>query len=379
MTIHTQRAIWNAELAGTNISGEMLFNDEDPYCMGEGGHLVASRKNDEFMVLARRGGFDGQWAPFALKSHKAEGNGAKAVLVVNTDDKLPLNRIGTGTLGGDVKIAMYTGSCSLPKVPVLLLPKTEGEQLLEFCKGAARGIRAEFDVREDVYPRRSLAKRLCQSCALLFSGIGVLYGIIQCFAVEVGGEFLAAEDAARAVGIPCVCIDVDLNRFWSRLGMAILPSPCNLLNSALSWLAFPRVCFQFLFPPRGNVDVFGGMFLHALSFPCKTWVAFVLAGMCASFITNNLLRLLGSGAELGAEQVGAVKKEDREDATMWIMLLIEMYMLPQIYDAVAASRDEAMYQSMVTKCRQFASRRLVVVVGAGHSNGILQHVRSRGL
>ena len=61
------------------------------------------------------------------------------------------------------------------------------------------------------------------------------------------------------------------------------------------------------------------------------------------------------------------------------MLSICRYMLPQIYDAVAASRDESMYQSMVKKCKDFAAERLVVVVGAGHANGILQRVRQHGL
>jgi len=167
--------------------------------------------------------------------------------------------------------------------------------------------------------------------------------------------------------------------FWSRLGFALLPTPCNLVKSALAWLAFPRVCFQFLFPSREAVDVFGGMFLHGASFPLKTWVAFGLAGMCASFVTNHILMLIGSGAELGAEESGVVHKEDREQAQVWIMLAIELYMLPQIYDAVAASRDEAMYRAIVTQCRQFGARRMVVVVGAGHANGILQRVRASGL
>lgn len=79
----------------------------------------------------------------------------------------------------------------------------------------------------DGYPRRSLRKRLCQAVALLFSGIGVLYGVIECFAVDVGSEFLAAEAAAAARGIPCACIDVDLNRPRGRgrlrVGVSSMP------------------------------------------------------------------------------------------------------------------------------------------------------------
>eukprot|EP00931_Biecheleriopsis_adriatica_P090249 TRINITY_DN64264_c0_g1_i1.p1 TRINITY_DN64264_c0_g1~~TRINITY_DN64264_c0_g1_i1.p1 ORF type:complete len:566 (+),score=116.08 TRINITY_DN64264_c0_g1_i1:61-1758(+) len=376
MQVRAQRALWNAEGAGKRVSGEIIFDEDDEYGLGEG--FAAPSSVDSYLALVRRGGPEGEWAPFALKAHKAARAGASAVLVVNSDEKLPLNRIGGGTLRGDLRVACATCNCGFPSVPVLLLPKQQGEQLIELAKSSSCPT-ADFEIMQDLYPRRSLAGRLCQNCALIFSGIGVLYGVIQLFAVEVGGEFLAAEIAARANGIRCVCIDVDLNRFWSRLGWALLPTPCNLANSLLSWLAFPRLCFQFLFPPRGSIDVFGGMILHGASFSCKTWVAFILAGVCASFITNNLLKLLGSGAERGAEEAGVVKEKDRDDATVWIMLAIELYMLPQIYDAVAASRDEAMYERMVRKCREFASKRMVVVVGAGHSNGILQRVRSRGL
>ncbi|CAK0830850.1 unnamed protein product, partial [Prorocentrum cordatum] len=51
------------------------------------------------------------------------------------------------------------------------------------------------------------------------------------------------------------------------------------------------------FPPRGNVDVIGSMVLHGASFSLMTWVAFILAGFCASLVTNSLLQLLGMGAE----------------------------------------------------------------------------------
>lgn len=53
-------------------------------------------------------------------------------------------------------------------------------------------------------------------------------------------EFLAAELASEDLGIRCVCIDVGMDRLCSRVGWTILPTPCNLLNSFLSWIAFPR-------------------------------------------------------------------------------------------------------------------------------------------
>lgn len=62
-----------------------------------------------------------------------------------------------------------------------------------------------------------------------------------------------------------------------------------------------------------------------------------------------------------------------------VFACLSRYLLPQVYDALVASRDEAMYRKMVRKCKEFAAESLVVVVGAGHANGILQHVRQRGL
>lgn len=372
ITSKAQRAVWNSEAAGEELSGEVVYNPDDEY------GLEVTRLSSDFMALVKRGSGNGEFAPFALKAHNAAQSGASALLVVNSEDKLPLGRIGVATVWGELRIAYTTGKCNFPSVPVLLLEKEHGEQLIELCQ-SGRNVSCEFTVKSDSYARRSLPKKLCQGCALIFSGIGVLYGVIQCFAVEVGGEFLAAELAARDLGIRCVCIDVDLNRFWSRLGWALVPLPSNILNSFLCWLAFPRVFFQFLFPPFGNIDAVGTTFLHVASFSLKTWIAFLLAGICASSITNALLRLLGAGVEAGAEQTGVVEAKSRDEAQVYIMLAIQMYMLPQIYCAVAASRDEAMYQSMVRKCKEFAAQRLVVVVGAGHANGILQHVHQSGL
>jgi len=119
------------------------------------------------------------------------------------------------------------------------------------------------------------------------------------------------------------------------------------------------------------------MLLHAISFPFLTWVAFIVAGFCASFVTNHLLKLFGFGVEQAGESTGVVAKEDRQAVQEWIMVAVELYLLPQIYDAVAASRDEAMYKGIVEKSHN--SKRSVVVVGAGHANGILQRARNRGL
>jgi len=372
-TVLAQRALWNAERSGDAISGDIVFDESNPYGMD-----AHDSSLDGKIALMCRGSPNGEFALFALKACTAAKAGAEAVFIINKDSKLPLNRIGGGSLMDDLRVAFKTCNCGFPPIPVVLLPQQEGEKLRQLCGPGTgfSGARAEMEVLEDAYPRRSLRVRLCQTCALMFSGIGILYGIIQCLQVEVGAEFLAAETAASVRGIPCACIDVDLNRFWSRLGSAVIPHPWNILKSLLSWIAFPRVCFQFLFPPQGNVDVLGSMVLHAISFPFCTWVAFILAGFCSSFVTNHLLEWFGFGIEQAGESTGVVSKEDREVVQTWIMFAIEMYLLPQVYDAVAASRDEAMYLSIV---KQSYGHRSVVVVGAGHANGILQRARSRGL
>eukprot|EP00405_Crypthecodinium_cohnii_P051667 CAMPEP_0206600298 /NCGR_PEP_ID=MMETSP0325_2-20121206/45711_1 /ASSEMBLY_ACC=CAM_ASM_000347 /TAXON_ID=2866 /ORGANISM="Crypthecodinium cohnii, Strain Seligo" /LENGTH=599 /DNA_ID=CAMNT_0054111573 /DNA_START=30 /DNA_END=1827 /DNA_ORIENTATION=- len=367
-TVLAQRALWNAEHAREDFSGELVYDPKNAYGLG------SSPQAEGKILVVKRASPNQEFAPFALKAHNAHRDGAKAVLVVNTTSSLPSNRVGGGSLFSDLKVACKTCNSGFPQVPLLILPKLEGEQLLADLEKKQR-VSVSFNVNEDDYPRRTLRLRLCQACALVFSGIGILYGIIQCFHVEVGGEFLAAEETAHKMGIPCTCIDVDLNRFWSRLGSAVLPTPCNILNSLWAWLGMPRVVFQVLFPPPSNVDVFGGMFLHAASFPLKTWFAFLLAGFCASTVTSKILELFGTGAERAVEGTGKVTKEQRDDVQTYIMLAMEMYLLPQIYDAVAASRDEAMYRSVVRKSREMAANKFVVVVGAGHANGILKKAR----
>merc|ERR1719464_74804 len=136
---------------------------------------------------------------------------------------------------------------------------------------------------------------------------------------------------------------------------------------------------RMLFPPRGNVDVLGSTLLHLASFPIRNWVAFVLAGLASSMVLSTLLTSFGHAAEQGAEKAGAVSSKDSDDVQLYIQLLMELYLFPQVYWAVAASRDEAMYRSIVAKSRQSQAQRLVVVVGAGHANGILQHARTHGL
>jgi len=375
VTMLAQRALWNAEHQGERLHGQVVFECANAYGVARPGEAAHGQ-----LWLVHRGAPEEcrAFAPFAIKAHHAAEAGAQAVFVINREEQLPAQRLGGGSLASDFRVAFLTRNCGSPSVPVLLLSRSDGERLKKRClEGAA--VRAELEVLPDSYPRRTLPQRLCQGCALMLSGIGVLYGVIQCCDVEVGAEFTEADSTARAQGIPCECIDVDMNRFWNRLGAAVLPTPCNLLASLLSWLAFPRLLGCVLFPPKGNVDVLGSMCLHAASFRLRTWVAFSIAGVGASVVATFVLRLLGQVSELGAEEAGAVSSRERDAAQNYIMLLIEVYTLPQVYQAVAAFRDEAMYHSIVAKSRDAQAHRLVAVVGAGHANGILRHARARGL
>eukprot|EP00928_Gymnodinium_smaydae_P009538 TRINITY_DN13577_c1_g3_i1.p1 TRINITY_DN13577_c1_g3~~TRINITY_DN13577_c1_g3_i1.p1 ORF type:complete len:702 (-),score=156.77 TRINITY_DN13577_c1_g3_i1:71-1978(-) len=385
--VQAQRALWNGEWSGERIAGQVVLEPQNEY--GAQPLVVASAPTGAapHLALVRRGGpTGGKAVTFALKAHNAAKGGAAAVLVVNyAASRMPPSRLGTGPLTSDLKLALQTCSCGLPPVPVLLLPHAEGMQLMQLCEkenaqgGSGGAPRAEFQILPDTFPRRTLRKRICQAFALMFSGIGILYGIIGCFGVEVGAEFTVAEEVAAQKGIPCACIDVNMDMLWSRLASSLLPTPCNLLNAVLSWLAFPRLALRFLFPSQRSVDVLGSTVLHLKSLSLRTWLAFVVSGFCASWIMSHILQLLSASAERAGEATGAVSQQDRSDATTYLMLAIELYLFPQVYAAIAASRDEAMYNGIVDQAEKFSASRVVAVVGAAHSNGILERVRARGL
>jgi len=124
------------------------------------------------------------------------------------------------------------------------------------------------------------------------------------------------------------------------------------------------------------------MLLHLRSLSLKTWLVFVIAGVLASTVTNYVLRLLSDGTEQSAEATGVVSpasQEQRADTDSLIMLIGELYALPRLYQAVAASRDEAMYRNIVSHGQSKQAKMMVVVVGAAHANGILQRAQMFGL
>merc|ERR1719213_1372891 len=104
------------------------------------------------------------------------------------------------------------------------------------------------------------------------------------------------------------------------------------------------------------------MILHGASFKFRTWAAFIIAGFAASFVTSHIMAAFTNGAERTVEATGAVKKEDRIYWQNMFALCLELYMLPRIYQGVAATRDEVMYKSIVEKSRRHGSKRMVAVV-----------------
>jgi len=334
------------------------------------------------ICLVRRGGPSGVFTPFALKAHVASRAGAKALLVINhSGQPLPNCRLGCGALSDELKVFWHTWNCGLPPIPVLLMPHEEGEQLREAVATAAStaSVQAEFEVLPDTYPRRSLRRSVCQACALMLSGIGILYGVVQMFKVKVGDEFFAAETAATNIGVPCACIDVNLNQLWSRILAVLIPTPRNVVDAVLTWLAIHCCAFRFLFPAPGNLDALGSVALHAVSFPCRTWIAFVIAGFCASTVSTFVLQACTTEVTEAAVDTGAVTQSNEAYAQIWLTNILMLYAAPRLYDGILASRDEAMYCGIVEKAHAHNVQRIVAVTGAGHTNGILQRAKARGL
>lgn len=379
------RAAWNAEGCGKIIKGNIVFNDADEYGLRRPFDLA--RDN---VLLVRRGpllteaeriekGFSGVGATFPVKAHLAAAGGAKALVVIDNTDELPSQRLGqvNGHLAVEIKVAYLAKSMGFPPIPCVMVTKSHGERLLQLCRDCQQ-IEVEFEVKPDLYPRRTLRRGLCQTCLLFGSGVGFLYGIIRCFEVEVGGEFAVAEKAATDMGVPCVCIDSNMNELWSRMLKVTMPTPWNFGRVVWSWLALPRCAFRLLFPRSDSVDTLGSMVLHAKSFPLKNWIAFIIAGCGANFVSSNILKFLSTEATNGAIDGGMVKQKNADIFQVLLLNAVLMYLMPCLYEAVLVSRDEAMYQGICAKARSSNARCMVAVTGAAHTNGILQRCRERG-
>eukprot|EP00405_Crypthecodinium_cohnii_P039864 CAMPEP_0206540590 /NCGR_PEP_ID=MMETSP0325_2-20121206/9079_1 /ASSEMBLY_ACC=CAM_ASM_000347 /TAXON_ID=2866 /ORGANISM="Crypthecodinium cohnii, Strain Seligo" /LENGTH=678 /DNA_ID=CAMNT_0054038309 /DNA_START=324 /DNA_END=2358 /DNA_ORIENTATION=+ len=372
-TVNAQRASWNGLKKGTLVRGDVVFVPSNEF----GAHHFDVDLTGK-VVLVRRGGPG--FRTFALKAHHAEKANAIALLVVDTHTKLSPHRFGTGGgLWTNLRVAWSTRSLSVPRLPTLLLPKVSGEHILasvEQRKDREPPVQVRFEVKEDSFPVRSLPQMMCHNVAAILTGISILYGVIQCFGIEVGLEFDAGYELSLRDRIPCKCIDVDMNRLFKRLFACMVPRPENLWNALSTWLALPRAIVKGLFPPKSDVDVFGATLLHLLSLRIRTWIALSVATMAASLICGSILNSAAAASERGIEQTGAVSSEDRDDVTTFISAIVQAYALPQVYTAILVSRDEAMARNIVRQMEDLDSRKAVAIVGAMHSNGILAHIRN---
>lgn len=376
-SISAQRAIWNAEKRGDKIKARLAHDVNDPHGLAPSSDIVREK-----LILVLRGPKDiGKSATFLVKAHRAAKQGAVGVVVVDDNDELPAQRLGvmSGHILEEVKLAFHTRSFSFPPIPLVMVTASAGRTLIDAAMKPNSTAQLELQVMDDHYPRRTLKRGLCQACMLYASGVGILYGIVRCFQVDVGGEFMAAEEAASNQGVPCVCIDFDMNRLWSRILKVTKPTPSNILRIVWSWLACGRVVFRMLFPPPENVDNLGSMVLHAKSFPLRNWMAFVIAGFGASLVSQTMLNAVSVGATDAAVSVHAVSKSSSDNFQLLLLNVACLYLLPCVYEGILASRDEAMYRGICSKARSLGAKRMVAVTGAAHTNGILQRCRERGL
>merc|ERR1712048_1468579 len=127
---------------------------------------------------------------------------------------------------------------------------------------------------------------------------------MQCFPIELGAEFTAAQAEAALRNKPLECIDVDMNRLCNRLFLALRPTPCNVCSSVRAWLALPRTLVRILFPAQSKVDVMGAAILHVISFRFLTWLAIFLALLCVVGLLFVFLAVFGGGPKVGKEHHG---------------------------------------------------------------------------
>lgn len=368
---HAQRTDWNGEYSGRLVSGRAFYDESDPYCLSENGTSLHGK-----VVMALPGGPQGELATWSLKAHVAAKRGASGLLVLNPMTHFPkFPRVGIDNFSQDVRTAVRFKRCGYPPIPLLLVPR---DPCLRLVQQPREDAEINFEVLMDDYPRRSFQRKLCQNVGLLLSGMGVLYYVIECFNVDAGLEFLQAEVVAKQRGLPCVCIDVDDNALCSNVSKMLKPTPSNLYKSLRAWLMFPRVLMrELLFPAPEKIDLVGTTLLQVASFNGRTAIAMLMAATVASGVVGLVLMLVGwLGADVADGVVGNI---DKTDLMTKISLAIQLYCMPRLYEAVAASRDESMYQAIVAKAKEHGSRRLVAVVGAAHANGILERARNRGL
>ncbi|CAL1139502.1 unnamed protein product [Cladocopium goreaui] len=237
----TQRAYWNGEFAGDQISGPIVLHSS--------GSSRFSPSVSGCIVLVEDPGL----APLAQLAFAAAKEEARALLCAAhtaraglSGQQLPAGRLGNESLLTDLRVATRARNMGYPPIPVLMMSQNSSQQLMAKLQTAT--VQGSFQVLPDDFPRRTLRRRICQEMAFALSGIWLLYGVMECFQVDAGDEFLAAEREAQRRQLPCLCIDLDMDRLCSRFAAAAIPYPQNLLASLRAWLSVPRHALRICFP-----------------------------------------------------------------------------------------------------------------------------------
>jgi len=369
------RAVWNRRWASQTVTGVVRYDPDnphgrEPWAPGSlAGHFALIDRGDPF--------------PLAKRAWHAGRAGAVGLVVISDRAMLPVRIVQERVLGR-LRTAVQQMSGGDPPVPVLMLSQDAGAALKARAQAGHKDVLSCL-FRGDEFPARSLAAQLCQDMTLLCSGVAVLYGIMECAGVEAGGEFTAADEMATQLGIPCVCMDVDLDRLCSRLGRSLLPTPLNVWNAVRLWLGFPRFLVTACFPGTRRLDLLGSVVLHVAAFKLRTWAAFALALV----VTTQVCRVSGFFFSLIVGGVGevatagnVVDSAGRGNFEDTVNLLMVLFIWPQVATAVLFDRDEAMYQAIAARAASAPAGgeyRMTAVCGAAHANGILSKIAERGL
>eukprot|EP00397_Hematodinium_sp_SG-2012_P021041 GEMP01021714.1.p1 GENE.GEMP01021714.1~~GEMP01021714.1.p1 ORF type:complete len:593 (+),score=120.65 GEMP01021714.1:262-2040(+) len=385
-------AEWNACHVGREIHGELAFDNNNPKGATFKSDVLAGK-----IALVHRGDL-----PFALKACYAAKAGATALLCIDaipTHDKIedskgfqyPCVWIPLGGVMSQLSLAWKTKSCDLPPIPCFLINHNDGQDLLKAVLDEKVETKFFIRHREDMSAPHSLCRNLCQMCVVIGSGIGVLYGMFRCAGIQVGAEFIAANDEAKRLKKPFVLVDVSMDDLGGRMKRALIPWPRHIFAAIRLWMMLPRWLFRnMLFPAADRMDLWGAMFFAIVRFKLRTWVAFVLAVSAAGFILTSVLMVPGKAISAGMVATG----HDEQFANLVeqiFMMILQLYCFPRIFDALVTQRDEAMFQSITSEIRRRVGGHVkgeiprdsvdtpmsfVVVVGAMHVNGIVNRLHN---
>jgi len=358
------QAEWNALIPRGDIGPWTLKYEEDnPFGLDKKGPSL----NKEAYVCKR-----GETS-FHAKTVVAEKRGASAVIVIDDQEQPLVGLIGTGGLIESFKTLWQVGTVRHPTIPTFLV-KDENAKI---NSGDLISANLKYD---RVPPPYSFWKKLCRTCVITCSGIGVLYGVIRWVGVKVGGEFLAADEEARKLDKPLVCIDISIGTLGAKLKEELLPYPRHILKNILWWMSIPRMLLtRILFPLQG-LDLPAQMIWAFCRFQIRTWIGFVLAGIVTTLLLSFIISIPGYFVDKAASAGG--HEDVGRNFDKFFPLMLEIYIFPAIYWGLLDHRDEKMYRQICSQVRRSyprGKRTYVAVVGAAHINGILARAKKRGM